>query len=84
MNDSSFPSQPNPPKKSLAPQFNDKASVLAGAPLAVVGVMLWESYTGSKLETWQAVALGSVFASIIGYVGHVIKTLVDRAIGGHK
>lgn len=72
--------QPDPPKRSLAPQFNDKSSVLAGTPLAIVGVLLWESYTGVKLETWQAVGVGGVFASVVGYLAHVVKVLIDRFI----
>lgn len=67
-------------QKTLTPSIREKTAVLAGTPLAIVGVMLWESYFSVKLETIAAVAIGGLFASIGGYLGHVIKTLIDRAI----
>lgn len=75
-----FPGQPNPPKKSLAPQVSDKTSLFAGTPLAVVGLLIWKSVTGETLEDVYAVAVGGLFSAIVGYVGHVVKVLVDRAI----
>lgn len=72
--------QPNPQRQSLAPQISDKTSLLAGTSLSVIGVMLWENYTGTELKPVYAVAFGSVFSAIAGYIGHVVKVLVDRAI----
>lgn len=72
--------QPNPQRPTLYPQMSDKTSLLAGTPLAIVGVLLWQSYTGKVLDTTSAVAVGGVFATAIGYAGHVIKVLIDRAI----
>lgn len=69
--------QPNP---SLAPQMSDKTSLLAGTPLGVVGLLLWKAYTGLELDDVAALALGALFASVAGYVGHVVTTLIDRAI----
>ena len=64
----------------MSPSVRDKAAILAGTPLAIVGVLLWESYFSVKLETISAVAVGGIFASVAGYLGHVIQTLIDRAI----
>lgn len=48
--------------------------------MAIVGLLFWKTYTGQELDDVSALALGAVLASIAGYVGHVVKTLIDRAI----
>lgn len=65
---------------SLVPSTRERAAVLAGTPIAIVGVLFWEHYFQVKLETTAAVAVGGVFATVAGYIWHVITTLVDRAI----
>lgn len=65
---------------SLAPSPKERAAILAGTPIAIVGVLLWENHFKVKLDTTTAVAVGGVFATIAGYAWHVITTLIDRAI----
>jgi hypothetical protein len=68
-------------EKSLAPQVSDKTSAIAGVPLAIVGVMLLKAHApGIQISDVEAVAAGSIFATIIGYIGHVINVLVARHI----
>ena len=69
-----------PLSPSLAPSSKERAAILAGTPVAVVGVLLWEEYFKVTLNTATAVAVGGVFATVAGYCWHVITTLVDRAI----
>lgn len=69
-----------PASKSLIPSTSDKAAVLAGTPLAIVCVLLFESYTHTRLDTAAAVGVGAVGATVLGYVWHVVTVLIDRAI----
>jgi hypothetical protein len=74
-----YPFQPAS-SKSLVPTTKDRAAILAGTPVAVIGVLLWEDHFKVKLDTATAVAVGGVFATIAGYCWHVITTLIDRWI----
>lgn len=67
-------------QQSLAPSVKDRAAILAGTPVAVIGVLLWEDHFRVKLDTATAVAVGGVFATVAGYAWHVITTLIDRWI----
>jgi hypothetical protein len=66
--------------RSLAPSTKDKAAILAGTPVAIVGVLLWEDHFHVKLDTTAAVAVGGLFATVMGYCWHVVTTLIDRWI----
>lgn len=66
--------------RSLAPSTKDRAAILAGTPVAVIGVLLWEDHFHVKLDTATAVAVGGVFATVMGYCWHVVTTLIDRWI----
>ncbi len=68
------------PPKSLIPSTSDKAALLAGTPLAIVSVMVYQDLSGHTLDALQAVAIGAVGATMIGYFWHVITVLIDRAI----
>lgn len=66
--------------KSLGPKINDTMALMAGTPLAIVGVMLYEQTFKLQLESASATAVGAVFATIVGYLFHVGKILIDRWI----
>lgn len=63
---------------SLAPDRKDQAAILVGTPIAIVGVLLWENLTHTKLDTSASVAVGGVFATVMGYIWHVSTTLINR------
>lgn len=75
---------PTPPNKTLAPSLSDKASALAGGPLAAIGAYLWSTLTHTQASTPEAVALaagaGGIFATVIGYLWHVTTVLIERRL----
>lgn len=60
------------------PGVSDKASVLVGTPLAIVGVMVWKKLFNEDLDSVTSVAWGAVFASVVGYLWHVFTFVVNR------
>lgn len=56
------------------------AATLGGTPLAIVSVMLWESYTGVTLDSIRAAAIGSVGAGFFGYFWHYVTRFLDRQL----
>lgn len=81
-----MPAEPPLPQYAPAqPVSGAKATAVAagvgGTPLAIVSVMLWESYhPGAKLAAIEAAAIGAVGASLFGYGWHVLTTLIDRVL----
>jgi len=71
-----------PKAPSLAPSAGLLATVGAGTPLAVFTVSLLNRtlFKGQPLGVEESVAFGSVGAALFGYLFHVAKTLVDRAV----
>jgi hypothetical protein len=65
---------------TLTPKIGDVSALMAGTPLAIVGVLLYEQVFGVKLETYAATAVGAVFATVVGYLFYVGKVLIDRWI----
>lgn len=54
------------------------AAGIGGTPLAIVTVMLWESFTGTQLDSLRASAIGSIGAGLFGYLWHVSQVLLKR------
>jgi len=73
---------PVPAKPSLAPQSSLVVSTVAGLPLAALTVSLLNRtlFKTAPLDTNEALAFGGVGAAVLGYLFHVAKVLIDRAI----
>lgn len=72
------------PPKSVYPKAPDVAALLAGSPIAAVGVLLFEAHYHVKLETAAAAVVGAVFAATAGYlwkVGNIfVEILIERSL----
>ena len=70
------------PAPTLAPTPSISAA-FAGTPLAVLTVSLLNRgpFEAHPLSVEEAVAFGAVGVSVFGYLFHIAKTLIDRAIG---
>lgn len=68
----------NSQARYVLPKPSDAAAVLAGSPLAVVGVLLFEAWFHTKLETPAAAAVGATFAGFVGYLWKVGTFVIDR------
>lgn len=70
---------PNPaPPPGGGPKAIAAAAGLGGAPVGIVVVILWRNFTGIPLTDVEAAAIGSFGAGVLGYVWHVMTTLIDR------
>jgi len=58
------------------------AAGLAGTPLAVVTISLLNRtlFKATPLGIEEAVAFGSLGSAIFGYLFHIAKVLIDRAV----
>jgi hypothetical protein len=74
--------QQPPQRDTLAPTASLLAAGFAGTPLAVVTVSVLNRtvFDVHPLSVEEAVAFGGVGAAVFGYLFHIAKTLVDRAI----
>jgi len=72
------------PEKPAIPKPSDGAAILAGSPIAAVGVLLFEAHYGVKLETAAAAAVGAVFAGLVGYLWKVgtyaLNVWIERSL----
>lgn len=73
---------PVPGSPSLAPAGGMLAATLGGMPLAVFTITLLNRtvFKAQPLGVEESVAIGSVGAQVFGYLFHVAKVLIDRAI----
>lgn len=67
---------------SLAPESSLVVSAVAGLPLAALTVSLLNRtiFKAQPLDTNEAIAFGGTGAAVLGYLFHVAKVLIDRAI----
>ncbi len=54
------------------------AAGLGGTPLGLVTIMVWENFTGHKLDSLSASAIGSVGAGVFSYLWHVSQRLIEK------
>lgn len=74
-------STPPPPPRAFPDMgMTGTAAVVAGTPLAILSVMLWENHFGVQLTSIQAVGVGGVGSTFLGYLWHLFTTYMDRAI----
>lgn len=71
-------SSPPPAAPGSGPKAVATAAGLGGAPVGIVVVILWRNVTGIPLTDVEAAAIGSFGAGILGYLWHVLTTLIDR------
>lgn len=64
--------------ESMAPSRSDKASLLAGTPLAVASVLGYQQLTGTTLDAISATAIGGIGATVFGYLWHVVTVVINR------
>lgn len=73
---------PVPKSPTLAPSGGMLAATVGGMPLAVFTIALLNRtvFKAQPLGVEEAVAIGAVGAQVFGYLFHVAKVLIDRAI----
>lgn len=71
---------------TLVPSLADKASLFVGGPLAGLGAYMWVDLMRldpthlTQADIAVAATAGGVLATVLGYLGHALKVLIDRRI----
>lgn len=56
------------------------AAGLGGTPTAIATVVLWEYHTGTELDSISATAIGSIGATVFGFLWYVVTALIIRQL----
>lgn len=69
---------PTPAPVLKKPDGSSTASLVAGTPLAVLCVMLFQQVTGHPLDATAATAVGSIGATVLGELVMIVKRLLNK------